>query len=687
MNLRNLGLLIVLSIAAGGVLISSFSFLLGQKVTSVEASWNTLDQAKNPKFQALIQITSAVGFGGGIHQFKNYVLRRDEGRIAKVTGGFGGALFALDQYRQTGLNPAEEQAVEDIRKVFQMYLDNVEEVRGLAVSGSTAREIDKSVRISDGPAVEGLRVLRDAATARHDGAAGTRLAMIDEIYETLGYGGMIHNFKNYVLRGDAGRIEKVQAAADRILTTLEKYRTLSLSTNEKTALDNIGSVVSEYRAKLDDAAALVKAGKTPEEIDAVVKISDGPALKGLATLTDEARLNLSRAEERVAGDLKTAGSLITVSLFVMPALCILILVLVHWTVRNRIVRPVTHISGQIARLAEGDKSVDVSAYKGRTELGTLAAAVDVFRDAMVQQDELLQREKDEAHDRMERAARIEKNVSGFKGDITGILEELAGAVGRLGSTVGQMEDSANASRDLVSRADSSSGTTNSNVQSVATSAEEMMASIREIGRQIEVSGEVAGRAVSNAANANNLIGSLAEEADEIGSVIKLITDIAEQTNLLALNATIEAARAGEAGKGFAVVANEVKSLANQTAKAIEEIKSRIEKVQGSMRSSVDAISAISSDIREMESVTGSVSAAMQEQTFATQEISQNISSAAAGVAEVADSVSGVSSAISRVDAAAQDVNDATVKIETDAKSLKNCIELFLDDITSSTKAA
>lgn len=687
MKISVLSWFIVLAVAAVGGIISSLSVLTGNTVSSVETSWNQLDRAKNSKFQALIQINYAAGFGGGIHQFKNYVLRKDEARIPKVMSGFGAVLYGLDEYERTGLNAQEQTAVNNIRAVFSAYLANVSQVQDLARSGASSTEIDQTVKISDGPALDGMKTLKSVALTTNGDDNTTRLELLAELYELMGYGGIIHHFKNYVLRGDAGRIEKVKTRTALLKDTVNAYLKLNISEEERKALNDIAGVVSEYEAKIDEAQKLVSAGKTPEEIDGAVKISDGPAIKGLNSLVMAAQANLAVAEEKVASDLTSAHFLLLLSLTLIPALCIFLVGMVFVTMRRFVVNPIGTMSEKISALAKGDKSVDVSAYHGATELGQLAKAVDIFRDALVQQEELVVRNQRETQERTERASKIEESVTRFQNEVTTVLDKLAQAVGRLSSTVGVMEDSANESRDLVGRVDSSSDNTNTNVQSVASSAEEMMASIEEIGRQVEASGTVARRAVTSASSANSMIGSLAEEADEIGSVINLITDIAEQTNLLALNATIEAARAGEAGKGFAVVASEVKSLANQTAKAIDEINDRISKVQTSMRSSVKAIDAISEDISEMETVTGSVSAAMEQQTYATQEISQNITAAAQSVSEVSDSVSGVSSAIGRVDDAAQNVNEASQTIRHDTQTLKECIEVFLEDISQNSQAA
>ena len=183
-----------------------------------------------------------------------------------------------------------------------------------------------------------------------------------------------------------------------------------------------------------------------------------------------------------------------------------------------------------------------------------------------------------------------------------------------------------------------------NVQTVATGAEEMGASIKEIAQNANEAARVAGNAVKVAETANDTVGKLGESSAEIGQVIKVITSIAEQTNLLALNATIEAARAGEAGKGFAVVANEVKELANQTAKATDEISSKIQAIQTDTDGAVDAIGEISTIINQINDISNTIASAVEEQTATTAEISRNVSDAATGSDEITRNISGVAQA-------------------------------------------
>ena len=175
---------------------------------------------------------------------------------------------------------------------------------------------------------------------------------------------------------------------------------------------------------------------------------------------------------------------------------------------------------------------------------------------------------------------------------------------------------------------------------------------------------------------------LAEAANQIGEVVSLITNIAEQTNLLALNATIEAARAGDAGKGFAVVANEVKNLANQTAKATDDIRTQVEGIQVATSNAVDAIAEIAQTIRQLDGSSTTISAAVEEQGAATQEIARNVEQASHGTRDVSENITGVSSAADESEKLSGEVLGLAKGLGQQANELNEAVEAFLKEVRS-----
>ncbi|MEY9464436.1 methyl-accepting chemotaxis protein [Bradyrhizobium ottawaense] len=265
------------------------------------------------------------------------------------------------------------------------------------------------------------------------------------------------------------------------------------------------------------------------------------------------------------------------------------------------------------------------------------------------------------------------------------LDEVAGslmsAATDLESDAGQMAAAAETTNRQTSGMRSASDQASNNVATVASAAEQLASSIAEISRQVAGSTTSTGRAVDEANRAGSEIRSLADAALRIGDVVKLISEIAEQTNLLALNATIEAAR-GEAGRGFAVVASEVKSLANQTAKATEEISAKVGEMQQSTTNSVVAVEAIAQTIAEIDGITASIAASIEEQGTATREIARNVQEASVGTSQVSSNVSGISEAAADTGRVASRVNSASERVHGEVETLRREVTQFLQRLTS-----
>ncbi|MEM1045914.1 MAG: nitrate- and nitrite sensing domain-containing protein [Pseudomonadota bacterium] len=343
---------------------------------------------------------------------------------------------------------------------------------------------------------------------------------------------------------------------------------------------------------------------------------------------------------------------------------------------------VVAIGKAMRTLADGNTDISLSDKEPARELTEMSASVTVFRENAIARSELEARSQEDEAKRQERQARIEALIATFRNDVQSLLEAVGANTDKLNDTAQVLTRIAEDTSERTNAASGASDEAAGNVQTVAAAAEELSASISEISSQVTRTTSIVEKASGLADNTNAKIGGLAEAATKIGDVINLIQDIAEQTNLLALNATIEAARAGEMGKGFAVVAAEVKTLANQTGKATEEISSQIGNIQASTGEAVEAIGEIAKTMVEVTEYTSSIASAVEEQGSATQEISGSVGQAAEGTQHVAQNMAGVRSAVDETTQSAGQVLDASQEVADQSSRLRLSVDQFLKDVSA-----
>src|SRR5205809_3941718 len=300
----------------------------------------------------------------------------------------------------------------------------------------------------------------------------------------------------------------------------------------------------------------------------------------------------------------------------------------------------------------------------------MANSLQIFRESMIEARALSADQDRDRIGKSERASRMETRIAEFEATVRTALDSLQKSANSMQATAQSMSATADQSSALVNAVASAAEETSANVQTVSAGTEELSSSIAAIGRQVVTSAQIARKAVEEAGATDATMQGLADNASRISVVVDLIQVIASQTNLLALNATIEAARAGEAGRGFAVVASEVKSLANQTAKATEEIRLQIAGMQEVTTSAVGAIRNIGQTIGEINQVTTAIAAAVTEQGAATSDIAYTIKQAVGRTGEVSSNATAVSAATSQARAAAREVLTASGALRREADILR-----------------
>jgi methyl-accepting chemotaxis protein len=366
---------------------------------------------------------------------------------------------------------------------------------------------------------------------------------------------------------------------------------------------------------------------------------------------------------------------------IVIAVLMLLSVLIAWAITRSVVKPLTGLKLRMASLSAGELDAPVANADRPDEIGQMARTVQVFRDAMIETGRLREQQAaGEAQQARQRKLDMNRLADQFESDVGEIITQVSAAAGQLETSSTTLTKTADVVEKVSQRASSASGEASANVHSVAAASEELSSSIGEISRQVEASARIAGEAVEQAQKTDARISQLSQAASRIGDVVDLIQTIAGQTNLLALNATIEAARAGAAGKGFAVVAAEVKTLAEQTAKATGEISQQINDIQSATRDSVTAIKEIGATIARISEISATIASAVEEQGAATQEISRNVQRAADGTSQVEASISDVQRGAAETGGASAQVLSAAQSLSSESSRLKHEVAKFMDSV-------
>ncbi|MEH2481937.1 methyl-accepting chemotaxis protein [Nitrobacteraceae bacterium AZCC 2146] len=483
----------------------------------------------------------------------------------------------------------------------------------------------------------------------------------------------------HLLASDAAGKQAQEEVLAKYSDALEKarktYEPLITSPEERAIYNEFGKFWADYVADVKQVLVLSRKNEGNEARDFNSKATQ-ISVKADDALQKDVELNNKGAN--AAGDQAAEGFSAAVKM-VVGALALAIVVGVGAAIL--LVRDVStgikSIVMPMQALGTGDLSAMVPHQGEKTEIGTMADSLQVFKQALIDKKAADEAAMVDAEAKIERGRRVDGITRDFESMIGEIVETVSSASTELEASAGTLTATAERSQQLTTMVAAASEEASTNVQSVASATEEMASSVNEISRQVQESATIAGQAVDQARKTNDRVGELAKAAARIGDVVELINTIAGQTNLLALNATIEAARAGEAGRGFAVVASEVKALAEQTAKATGEISTQISGIQAATQESVGAIKEIGDTIGRMSEIASTIASAVEEQGAATQEISRNVQQAAQGTMQVSSNITDVQRGASETGSASSQVLSAAQSLSSDSNRLKVEVGKFL----------
>ncbi len=514
------------------------------------------------------------------------------------------------------------------------------------------------------------------------------------------------------------RFEELSAKTDKELATgigmASSFADIARKESAKKEFIDVGAQLASiskahknYESQVAELKKILTAGYNPQVYVLAEKISVEEK-----ALNREVEALLTKVSNFTAEATKTAEALekFAIQALVISGTLALIVasLLAGFVIIVTISRPLRETVEALDALSAGDMTIEIQP-RGNDEVGRVAKGLKYFQEKLIEakriEAEATEAEKRAAAEKAkaaEEAAAADRKLAAeqaeqariaearaenlttitaeFDQQVNQALEIFAAAATELDASAQSLTRTAGETTEMSTNVANASNQASGNVQTVAAATEELASSIQEISRQVSESARVSAEAVQEAEKANKKVQSLAEAASKIGEVISLITDIASQTNLLALNATIEAARAGEAGKGFAVVATEVKSLADQTAKATDEIGEQIAAIQGATNEAVEAIDSIGKTIQRVDEISSSIAAAVEEQGTATNDISVSVQQASSGTQEVDSGIVRVREAADETGESAKQVLATGQELNKQATMLRTSVDQFLEKV-------
>lgn len=682
---------------------AAFAVLLVLLVLGASLSFTGFSTAKRQFDEFIGFAHQSTAVGGALRSLivveesvKQFIIDPTNEGSAKVGGHLSDARLKLDQAAQN-MDRSSAQKVEQVQAQLDQYEQGFEQVQNLQFA--LDRRVSEKLN-NLGPQIQNnLHDVMEGAFFKGNPTVAYYAGRALELYMSAQVA-----VRRFLVTNDqadaaetAAELDALELALNDLYENLEGFDAPELLERS----DLIIRDLVDYDTVFKD---VVQTAQDRNRIlDENVFALGGEMTATLTAVVDdiEAMTDMRGANAKIGLDsLSTSNLIITLLSLFFGALA-------AWFIARLVSAPILAITKSMRQLADGDRNLPIPGLHRRDEIGEMASAVQVFKENAIEMERLeaeqdSQRQKREEEERLahereleaererqrreqearqqaseEKRAAMNNLADNFDESVKGVVEMVATAATQIEASAQSASRAAQSSSERSVSVASAAEQASVNVQTVASATEELTKSLNQVAGRVAESSQIAGKAVKRAERTDEIVHGLSGAAERIGEIVQLIQSIAEQTNLLALNATIEAARAGDAGKGFAVVASEVKSLANQTARATEDISTQIGSIQSVSQEAVDAIGDIRTIITDMNSISNAVFEAMEQQSAATEEISASTYQAASGTQDVARNIGEVRVATEETGTAADQSLAAAAALTEQAELLRREVDNFL----------
>ena len=386
MKIKTAGFSLTIGLLLLGVLITSLVLMSLSRTSAIKDIWLEFEVGRSERLNAIISLRSEMGYDGMIHHFKNYILRQRSSDSDGVVSSIGGAKSALKKYKSLQLTATEARAVIEIEEVLEAYNTALMLVTKLIAEGKAISEIDATVKVDDSLALEAFVILESETffLDQEHIEESSRVLLLNDLRSAMGYGGLIHNFKNYILRNSDEFMSRVNEEAQNIEALVAIYLQYDISSIERGALQKVLKVARNYHDKLVIIKEMNQQGYSPKDIDAAVIIDDVPALDGFNDLQRQFAVRNEINSRQLKQNVETVYTFGEIILYVTLLSFTTFIALTIWLLRYQIMQPLSALIGVMSRLSKEDLKVEVLGLERNTEIGKMARSVEVFKNNAIE---------------------------------------------------------------------------------------------------------------------------------------------------------------------------------------------------------------------------------------------------------------------------------------------------------------